>query len=227
VGQAAPVGSWFCGPVNVAYALHFATSLQTREVTMATTKPSEKPSEPAFLSGAFQLAPPRELKITAKEFSLNRESAQIFTFDQQIAAVTKTMGPFRGEIRLASGEVIATLDDVRVTVTRMTGQQGQSFLMYSLEYFVTAHGWRTGDFRTYFPSPGTVAHEPYGAPHQILFQNSAGGTMHSWSIDPPFLSECGDNHRPRLFHKAEYYALGWFDAWATVTHYVNGPFFRC
>jgi hypothetical protein len=51
--------------------------------------------------------------------------------------------------------------------------------------------------------------------------------MHSWSVDPPFVSECGDNHRRRLFHKAEYYALGWFDAWATVTHYVNGPFFRC
>jgi hypothetical protein len=177
----------------------------------------------------LELASPQDARLRAKEFKLSRDAASIFTFGGSLAANTKTLGPFQGAIHLdQTRERIATLDDVRVTVTRMTGQQNQSFLLYTLEYFITSHGWRTGDGRMYIPRPGMVAHEPYNAPQQVHFQNSAGGTMNTWFVgNNSFSLQCGDNRRYQLFHQAEYNFLGWFDDWNSFTHFVHGTFLRC
>ncbi len=199
--------------------------------TKASVKPSRaaKPSRSTFSAGRFELAIPEKVKVGVKEFKIGRDASRIFTLGGTLSAVSKTLGPFRGEIRHDdSGDLIATLDDVRVTVTRMTGQQGQSFLMYTLEYFVTSHGWRTGDGRTIILGPGHTGRDPYGAPQQVLFQNGAGGTMHTWFVgDSSFQLKCNDRRTYQLFHHAEHHALGWFDDWGRFTQYIHGPFFRC
>jgi len=193
---------------------------------------SEKPSRtgpgvvgrPSSLlsRGVFELVVPRaaEPRVKLKDFMLSAEASRVFTLEGNLSAASKTLGPFDGTISHdETGELIATLDDVSVTVTKMTGQQGQSFLMYSVEYFATSHGWRTG-LDKYGPGP-------YGTPQEVLFQNGAGGTMHTWVTEPPFLLACGDHRKYYRHMRAEHHVFGWFDDWAKYTQYIHGPFFRC
>jgi hypothetical protein len=181
------------------------------------------------LSARLKLAIPARVKVAAKELKIPETVGKIFTYSGSMSAVTKTFGPFKGKItHNETGELIATLDDARVTATRMTGQQGQSFLMLTLEYFVTSHDWRTGDGRMIIYSPSHWGHEPVGASHEVFFHNAAGGTMYTWNLgNDNFRLECNDAHRYRVHHRAEHNFLGWFDDWAAYTHYVHGPFFRC
>jgi hypothetical protein len=146
---------------------------------MAKTKAAE------FSPGHLELISPETAKPDVKEFELDREVSRIFTFYGEVRAVTKTMGPFTGKLFHGSGEQIATLDDVTVTATRGTSPQGQSFIVMTLEYLVTSHGWRTGT-----GSSG----EPWGLRQEVRCQNSAGGTMYVVGFDP-FEMLCGDRRR--------------------------------
>jgi hypothetical protein len=189
----------------------------------------DRHSERLFTPGRFELFIPEDTEIGVREFKLNRDASSIFTFGGSLSAVSKTLGPFTGEIHVdATGEPIATLDDVRATVTHMTGQQNQSFLLCTLEYLVTSHGWRTGDGRN-LPGATTSfnpSHEPIGAAQQVNFQNSAGGTMRAIGFDV-FRLNCNDNRKYQMIAYNESMFLGWFDDWAAFSHLVHGVFFRC
>lgn len=198
---------------------------------MPMTPTAVESGRAVFTPGRLELVVPDDAEMDITEFELARDPSRIFTFGGTISAVSKTLGPFHGEIREdATRDLIATLDDVRVTVTRMTGQQGQSFYVGTLEHFVTSHGWRTGDGRSL---PGATSsynpgREPYGASQEVRFQNQAGGTM--WSeggLSFQFHLHCNDRRKHQMFSFTENAVLGWFDDWVSYTQYIHGPFFRC
>lgn len=197
---------------------------------MSMTATAVESDRAVFTPARLELHMPDRVRMAVKEFKLDRDASRLFTFGGTLDAVTKTLGPFDGEIREdATGDLIATLNEVRITVSRLTGPQG-SFYLGVLEHLATSHGWRTGDHR---PLPGSTGsfnagHEPYGASQEVRFQNSAGGTM--WSVGGwpfQFHLQCGDNRKYQSFSFNENVVLGWFDDWATYTQFIHGPFFRC
>jgi hypothetical protein len=172
-------------------------------------------------------------KFVTREVALSKSVGSIF-FSGPGSAITKTLGPFNGQINWNDGSgVIALLHDARITVTRMTNPgSGVSFLMLSLEYLLTSRGARTGDGRSLPNPPGSYGNrEPYGCDHAVYFRNAQGGTMYTWGMNPYvgtlFHLKCGDNRRYVLHSKAENNFISWFDAWTGYQHLVSGAFFRC
>lgn len=197
---------------------------------MATMTTPIEHARSTFTPGRLELDLSGRIDVTTREFELSPEASRLFTFGGSLSAVTKTLGPFDGSIREdATGDLIATLNEVRVTVSRLTGPQG-GFYLGVLEHLVTSHGWRTGDGRSLPGSTNSfnAGHEPYGASQEVRFQNSAGGTM--WSeggLSFQFHLGCNDSRKYQSFSFNENLVLGWFDDWAAFTQFVHGPFFRC
>jgi hypothetical protein len=159
-------------------------------------------------------------KIQVREFHLDTNAAGIFTsnpriltLDLPLSGVSKTLGPFNSQITDQGGLGIAAIEDLRITVTRMTGAQSEPFLMFSLEYLVSSY--------SYFDYWGGSA-----LTEQVAFLNGAGGTMYIWHVDGFHLS-CQDNRRPRSVFQKESNFQGWFDAWEGHAHFISGLFSFC
>jgi len=122
----------------------------------------------------------------------------------------------------SSGEVLATLDDVSVTVTEVPDsdpQSAQADYWFMTILHVTSHGYGTTNTG--------VAGVSATAIFPVDFTNAEGGVI--WTFYPfPFgLSiNCGDS-------KNELRAPGmtrmdrWFDVWASTSTPASGTFARC
>jgi len=169
------------------------------------------PNKTKFTPGRFELLMPNEVKMDVKQFKLNRDASGIFSFGSTFSATSKTLGPFAGEIHEdATGQPIATFNDIRVSVTSLI-ENNKNILLLSLEYFITSHGWRS--------DPGQVS-------QQVLYRNSGGGVMFSEAFTS-FVLNCNDNRRYDWFQVGERDILGWIDDLEAFTYLVNGSFFKC
>ena len=185
-----------------------------------------------FHLGSLEITDSEKLtRPVLQEIEINRDVARIFglpLLHHTVSVQSKTM-TFQGKLFTAAQEPIATLDEARVTVTRMTNPQTHvPFLVVSLDYFATSHGFRTGDGKLIIQSPSLTSHEPYKTPQWLYFKNQAGGVMHTWwAGNNSFELQCGWNREHQLVGYTESYFVDWFDLWEGVTHEVRGAFYRC
>lgn len=139
--------------------------------------------------------------------------------------------PVRGEIRLADGELVATLDDVRATVTRLTNPtptagRPYNYVMLGFSYYITSHG-----FALSMPDPGDGQGVVYPTnqginEQRVLFHGPQGIPIYAWPLS--FKLECGWNKRYQYFGATQEEVVPWVTLWnGQWTHEVNGWFARC
>ena len=133
------------------------------------------------------------------------------------APTMKVFGPFQGVLKYANGDLIGTLDEVRISVVRIVTSPGQAHISLSLQYYANSAGSRTGGR----PGEGLL---PY---QYVYFRDQNGFPLYTWTVPGFFYLECGWQKQLQSFGHSALQPDYWFDFAEQVEHYTQGAFYRC
>jgi hypothetical protein len=164
-----------------------------------------------------------EASRAGKRFTLSAELQEVLGLPKLATpydAQSKTQYFPQTPITLDStGALAATLDQMTVTVTKMSNpSSGAPMLLINFSYLVTSDGRRTGQ------NPGETVDLDQG----LFFLNSSGGTMYSWGFPwDGVIIRCGWNGNPSYHVIREYQWVDWFDLWASTRYSARGLTYPC
>ena len=173
---------------------------------------------PAMLSTVSEPVAGGGLRVEAIDVTYPLARAMgLELFEQFSHAEVRRPPPIQSvELWTGDGELAATIEDVRASVTRLTNPtptaaRPYNFVVLGFSYYITSHGFKTSLVPVGVPVSGVV---PNPRPYHLLevrFHGPQGIPVYTWWLH--FRLDCGWNKNYEYFGSTQDEIVPWATVW--------------